>query len=73
MDGIKRKASEIFGKIKSIKHIEVIIAVAVVALVILIFSGVKTSATAKKRTDSGVTVATDAGTNTASISEWEKK
>ncbi len=73
MDGIKRKASEIFGKIKSIKHIEIIIAVVVVALVILIFSGVKTSASAKKSADTGSTVTTDTGTNSASISEWEKK
>lgn len=74
MDVIKKKASEIFAKIKSIKHIEVIIAIIAVALMIIVFTGIGTKSSEKTSKSSTATDSAATTTNSEeSIAAWEKK
>jgi len=69
MDGLKNKLNGIVAKVKSIKHIEVIIAIVAVAIMILIFTGTKSSGnkTVATKTPADTKVESDL------ISEWERK
>lgn len=72
MASVKEKITSFVTKIKSVKHIEIIIAVVAVALMILIFSGVWDKKTSSKsnnqQTDAAETVIAE-----SSISSCEKK
>lgn len=70
MEGIKNKVAEIWRKIKSIKHIEIILAIAAVALMIIIFSGFKTKSTVEEKP---TTTTVSTGSETDIVTQWEKK
>lgn len=72
MASLNEGAKKIFAKLKSIKHIEIIIAVIAVALMILIFAGIgKDSGESKVKDGTGAAVGSTATGH--SVSEWEKR
>lgn len=67
---LNEKIKGVVAKLKSIKHIEIIIAVIAVALMILIFAGVKNTSDKDKSTTENETVISSTG---STVSDWEKK
>ena len=70
---IGSKAKELITKIKSIKHIEIIIAIIAVALMILIFSGLDFTKSKTSSSTSSELIQPQNSYSDASISAWEEK
>lgn len=70
MDGFKKKLSELTARIKSVKHIEIILAVVAVAVMIIIFTGFKNKSNASDVKETTVKEVVD---EQSGVTVWEKK